>query len=232
MPYCLSDQEIAMVLQDPTIYSEPVLEPYLYGVSTDQLAHPLPYASPSPSHHIQPEMTDWWLWPEQSYPKYDVAPQQDLFNISPSPKQITAPDSSLQIEALKQQIIALECKVERLDELERRFSQIEEAGQRLCQLDEIQRRLYQVEATAEMRHIEFVTPPDRLTATDTHQQIRRRESHARIGSQSACRTMGRADQGVRQEFERNHQRTVNMAVRNRCLLLLYIVIGSSSSLAH
>jgi cell fate (sporulation/competence/biofilm development) regulator YlbF (YheA/YmcA/DUF963 family) len=193
MSYCLTDQDIAMMLQDSTIYNEPLLDPYLYDVSTDQLSQPLTYASPSLINPAQPETTDWWLWPQQPCSDYSVTPPQELLYLSDSPEEVALSNPYDRIEELNQKIIALECKAERLDELERRFSQMEEAGQHLWQFEDMQRRLCQVETTAESRHIEFVSTTTCLVATDTRQQIRRREGDARFRDQSSRRKMGRAD---------------------------------------
>jgi hypothetical protein len=195
------------MLQDSTVYNEPLPDPFLFNLSTDQFSQPLAYASPSLTNPTQPDTTDWWLWPQQPYSNYGPAPQQELLYLSDSPEQVALSNPYDHIDELNQKIIALECKVERLDELERRFSQIEEAGQHLWQVEDMQRRLCQVEACAEDRHIEFVPATTCFASTDTRQQIRRREGDARSRDQSSRRRMGRADQGVRQ-FKGSHWRSV------------------------
>jgi hypothetical protein len=167
MSYYPNDQEISMVQQDATVYSEAPVGPYVHETSTNQFFQPsmhnMPYADVT-----DPNTVDWWLWSDLLQSDSDLMPQQDNLHGTASPEAAVSSNSHDHIEQLSQKIIALEFKLSRLDELERRCDQLQEAEQRLGQIEEMQYRLCEVELATANHYVKFVTQSIQVLRLLTH----------------------------------------------------------------
>jgi hypothetical protein len=129
MAYCTDGYETTMLLQDQDVLNEPLLDTYMFGVSTDQYSQSTAYSSPCLTDITQFDSFDWQLWAELDQFNNSIAPQDDRLCLSPSPEQAAPTDPYLLIEELRLKIVELECRVAKFDELERRLSQVEQSAE-------------------------------------------------------------------------------------------------------
>jgi hypothetical protein len=153
-----TEQEIAMVQQDPMAYSEPLLRPYVQDISNNQLAHPSIPTMSYAAGTSQLSNEDWWLWSNFPQLDSDLVSQQTPFYGLASQEAAVSSNPYDCIEMLSKKITELERKLLKLDELERRCNQLEVAEQRLAQIEEMQHRLCQVELSIENHYIKYVAP--------------------------------------------------------------------------
>jgi hypothetical protein len=66
-----------MLLQDQDVLNEPLLDTYMFGVSTDQYSQSTAYSSPCLTDITQFDSFDWQLWAELDQFNNSIAPQDD-----------------------------------------------------------------------------------------------------------------------------------------------------------